>query len=539
MDRASPGGLRWADAGALAALGIVAIIYTWPLLSSAARSMPGGPTDRDVATMVWTVGWVAHALRSGESVLHTDEVLVPFGADLRLHTYGLVQGALATPLVPLVGVVGAFNVMLVGTTWLNGAALYGLSWQVTRSRAAALVGGVCFMLASPLLDQLRVGRPTFASLWITVAALLLVRQLLIGPRLWHGAALGVVLAAALFTDFQILLFTALWLAIYGSARVRIRHAAALAVAGGMVAVPFVLIFLPALTADDYPRPRLLDTQEYSFRIWDYLDPAVAAHAYGIELGFAALAALAARRVSVWLIGGVLFLILALGPYLQPTDLPLPFAAFSAWAPLAQFRTPYRLAMPAVLGLSMVLATVLAAILARWRASIRIGVVGVLVLARLAVAVLHDPLQVQVYPAYATYERIAREPGRFTILEVPFGVRSGLEQIGNGGEVLEYYQHVHGKPLLNGMIARLPRGVFETYRAQPALLLLAGEPVTASADDLAVVLRWTNSRYVVVHSDMLNPQALQRVLALLDGQPGLERLASDGALEVYRAILSAG
>jgi len=528
-----------AHVAAVATLGMIALIYTWPLLSNVATAIPGGPTDRDVATMVWNIGWVDRALRTGQSVLRSDDVLVPFGADLRLHTYGLLQGVLSAPLVSLVGVVGAFNLMLVGTIWLNGAALYVLARSASNSSTAGVVGAVCFMLASPLLDQVRVGRPTFASLWITAGALLVLRQLLDRPRLWNGVVLGALLLAALFTDFQIVLFTALWLAIYAIAPVRPRHVLPLGVGALVAALPFVLVYLPALTADDYPRPRLVDMQEYSFHIWDYLDPTVAPHAYGLEFGLAAVATVATRRVSVWLVGGVLFLVLALGPVLQPTELALPFATFSAWPPLGQFRTPYRLAMPAVLGLAVVLACVVARFEERWRASIRIGFVGVAIAARLVFALVHDPLQVQTYPTYATYERIAQEPGRFTILEVPFGVRSGLDQIGTGGEVLEYYQHVHGKPLLNGMIARLPRGVFETYRAQPALLLLAGEPVSASPDDLAAVLRWTNSRYVVVHRDLLTADALQRVLALLNSQSGLERLAGDGALEVYRAILSAG
>src|SRR5262245_64478239 len=108
-------------------------------------------------------------------------------------------------------------------------------------------------------------------------------------------------------------------------------------------------------------------REYSFRVADAVDPAVLQHFYGLEF---AVAAILARRVSVWLVGGLMFLLLALGPYLQPTDLPLPFAALSAWPPLAQFRTPYRMAMPAALGLAVVLGVVLARVLGRWPASIR-------------------------------------------------------------------------------------------------------------------------------------------------------------------------
>ena len=497
-----------AAGGPYLALALVALAYAWPLVRQLTTAMPGGPADLDVATMVWNLGWVAHALSGGDarSLLHSADVLAPFGADLRLHTYGLFEGLLAAPLVPLLGVQGAFNVMLVLTLWLNGAALYVLARLECGSRLAALVGAVCFMLASPLLDQIRVGRPTFAALWITVLAVLVVRQMCRAVRWWHVPALAGLLVATLFTDFQIVLYSALWLAIYAVAHVRTRQVVPLLAAGLIAAIPFLLLFYPALAADDYPRPTLADMREYSFRVWDLTDPEVAPHLVSLELALAALWALVTRRHLTWLIGGLVCLMLSLGPYLQPTTLPLPFAALSSWPPLAQFRTPYRLAIPAAFGFALVLSLVLAGLFQRWRASIRIALAGGLIAARLAFALAHDPFETQTYPSYATYARIASEPGRFTILEVPFGVRSGLERVGDGGEVLEYYQHIHGKPLLNAMVARLPRGVFETYRDIPALRLLSGESVSASSADLQALLDWTDARYVLVHRDRLSADA---------------------------------
>jgi len=240
-----------------------------------------------------------------------------------------------------------------------------------------------------------------------------------------------------------------------------------------------------------------------------------------------------RRHLTWLIGGLVCLVLSLGPYLQPTTMPLPFAALSTWPPLAQFRTPYRLAIPATFGLALVLSLVLAELFQRWRASIRIAVAGGLIATRLAFALVHDPFATQTYPSYATYTRIASEPGRFTILEVPFGVRSGLERVGDGGEILEYYQHIHGKPLLNAMVARLPRGVFETYRDIPALRLLSGDAVSATSADLRTLLDWTGARYVLVHRDRLSADQAERIDAFL-ATPLLTRQDSDGALDVYRA-----
>ncbi|HET6316794.1 MAG TPA: hypothetical protein VFG86_10065, partial [Chloroflexota bacterium] len=364
--------------------------------------------------------------------------------------------------------------MLVATIFLNGALTYMLIQRISGNAAAALVAATCFMLATPLLDQFRVGRPTFASLWIVSAALLVMQALLERPKLWHGVALAAVLTAALLTDLQIALYTALWLAIYGVWRLRQQHVPPLALGAWLAALVFAVLFYPALRADDLPRARLQDMQEYSFRVWDFVDPSVVQHAYGVEFALAAIVAFVIwRRPNVWLLGAVAFLVLALGPYLQPTELPLPFAALSTWPPLAQFRTPYRLAMPAVLGLAVVLGLVLA----RWRVSSRSqAIVAVLlVTARLAAALVLDPFPTQTYPTYATYERLAREAERFTVLEVPFGVRSGLQRIGDGGEALQFYQHVHGKPLLNGMVARLPSSVFDGYGMHPSLRVLSGTP----------------------------------------------------------------
>ena len=237
----------------------VGAAYAWPLLGSLTTAIPGGPTDHDVATMVWNVGYVFRALTSDAGLLTTTDVLVPFGADLRLHTYGLLQGLAAAPLVPLLGVPGAFNVMLVGTLVLNGIAGYALMRKQRASHAGALVAATCLMLALPLLDQLRVGRPTFASVWIVACALIVAGSLVDAPRLWKGLLLGLVLVAALLTDFQIVFFCGVWLAIYGIAHFRTRHVAALAVGALVFFVPFACCSIRRSLAQRAPairsRPR--------------------------------------------------------------------------------------------------------------------------------------------------------------------------------------------------------------------------------------------------------------------------------------------
>ena len=43
-----------------------------------------------------------------------------------MHTFGLLQGLLAYPLTQWVGVLGAFNIVLVGMLFLNGLFMYAL-----------------------------------------------------------------------------------------------------------------------------------------------------------------------------------------------------------------------------------------------------------------------------------------------------------------------------------------------------------------------------------------------------------------------------
>jgi hypothetical protein len=533
-----------------ACLLVVALVWAWPLVTSLTTAFPGGPKDLDVATMVWNVGYIHRQLAQGGDLLTTRSVLVPFGADLRLHTYALLHGLAVSPLVGWLGVVGAYNVALLATLALNGWLAYALIYTETRHAPAALIGATCLMLASSVLFQVRVGRPAFASLWIVAGALLAARAILLGRAgLLSGVVLGLLLVSALLADFQVMLFTGLWLALYGlyQARALVHpiRLAAMGLALAIVALPLTVVFGPALVdaeAAGFPRPTLDDMQVYAFRVWDYVTPETIADAHGFEYLLAVpLAVMAPRRrgeqLWVWLIGAVVFLVLALGPYLEPTRTQLPFALFGQLSPLAQFRTPSRLVMPAVLGLSVVLGYALAALLPRLRrprliAAVVVAAVG----ARLMFAVMHDPLRVQTYPAYATYAAIAAEGGSQAILEVPFGVRSGLERIGQGGEALSVYQAWHGRPVLNAMVARLPGWVFQAYREHPSLMFLSGEPVaTDFAPDFADVLELADVGVVLVHRSWLDARQVERIVVFLDGQARLKRQPDEQDLLVYRVV----
>jgi hypothetical protein len=203
----------------------------------------------------------------------------------------------------------------------------------------------------------------------------------------------------------------------------------------------------------------------------------------------------------------------------------------------QFRTPYRFVMPALIGWSVTMAFLLSRLLVHaqnWKGWL---VVFLLAGIRLGYTANLVPFETQTYPDYKFYETIHAETGDFTLLEVPFGIRSGLDAIGDGGERFQYYQHIHNKRLLNGSVSRLPVSVFEFYRSHPALLFLAGESASDQSilqQDFADILKSSNIKYVIVHRSYLTEEQAKQIETFLEAQPQLKRFKTEDDLIVYQA-----
>ncbi len=538
---------------AIAGLIILAVIYAWPLLSKLTVSIPATPPFADVTEYVWSTGWVAEALTHHKSLFYTDALFFPFGADLRLNTFGLLQGLLAFPVTRILGVVGAYNLVLVATLAMNGIAGYLLAFDVVRNVQASFISSFLFMLTAPVLQHIILGRSALGSMWLVAGSLLAFRRTIARPSARNALLLGVLLIGALVTDFQILLFCTLWLVLYCLAllvKLRFRFFGRsqvffLCLAAVEVGLVFMALYAPVFSArslSNYPQPSLRDMSVYSFGWWDFVMPDSIPYVYGYEFGVMVFLAVATFRwrgeYRLWLIGALFFAVLALGPFLRPTKVPLPFAGFSFLPGLGQFRTPYRMMMPAQIGLMIVAGSVLLHWLPRVRStSLSWIFAGTLAIACLLQASSFQPFYTQVYPDYSFYHRVAREPGEFTLLEVPFGIRSGLERIGNGGEVVQYYQHIHRKRLLNGSMARVPSRVFQYYREQPALVCLSGKSAGVTDSELdysfADVLGWSNARYVLLHRRLMTGDEYVRIMSFLNRQVRVKPIGEENDLVIYQ------
>jgi hypothetical protein len=235
-----------------------------------------------------------------------------------------------------------------------------------------------------------------------------------------------------------------------------------------------------------------------------------------------------RRRPAVLCWGALALgvwVLSLGPVLHVwgrSDLggwtiPLPYALLLDVPVFQVFRVPSRLMVLAMLALAIVVAHGLAEMSVERRVGsprasrantpgVACLVVGALVLAEyLAVPYLMMEMEDDV----PFYHELAREPGRFGILELPL----------QPWAIYLAHQTVHGKPLIGGYLSRQPPDPF--VAATPALrYLMSTTPVD---DPLAVEaartglsdLRRVDVRYAVVHLGYLSPPQLAELQTKLD------------------------
>lgn len=134
---------------------MVSIVFSWPLplhLGTALTGEPGG----DTGVYVWNQWLFQHeALVAGSNPFRTERVLSLIDrVDLSQHNYTVFLDLLALPLIPLVGVVAGFNLVLLVLMPLSAVAVYALAREVTAaSRLEAWLAGLAFAWSPALVGR--------------------------------------------------------------------------------------------------------------------------------------------------------------------------------------------------------------------------------------------------------------------------------------------------------------------------------------------------------------------------------------------------
>jgi hypothetical protein len=123
----------------------VAVIFAWPLPVRMAEAMIGLPAG-DAGVYVWNLWVFRHEIVQHHRLpFLTSEILaLSDPVPLVLHNYTTFANLLAFSLIPVLGVLRTFNLLVMASGVLSGYAMYWYAKVRTGDPAAAWVGGLLF-----------------------------------------------------------------------------------------------------------------------------------------------------------------------------------------------------------------------------------------------------------------------------------------------------------------------------------------------------------------------------------------------------------
>lgn len=144
----------WRSAVAFAAYAIVTLLFNWPLPLQLSDRLTG-TIDGDTGVYVWNLWVFRHeALVHHRFPLFTSEILsLSPPANLSLHNYTLFADIVALPLIPWIGVIGAFNVVYLLFVTLTAWGMYELARAVVGRDAEAWLAGLLFGFSPVLMAR--------------------------------------------------------------------------------------------------------------------------------------------------------------------------------------------------------------------------------------------------------------------------------------------------------------------------------------------------------------------------------------------------
>lgn len=233
-----------------------------------------------------------------------------------------------------------------------------------------------------------------------------------------------------------------------------------------------------------------------------------------------------KRVRLWGWTAITFGLFCLGPFLQingryrfdldgiEATFPLPFVILHYLPIIKANRAPNRNSVLLMLGLAVLVGYSLAWLLQTRRGQESVQLLrrpqvwlagllcGLLVFEHLAL-----PLPMSDARIPAVYETIAADPGNISVMQLPLGWRNSFGPFGPEKTLLQYYQTVHGKPMIGGNISRAPEFKMEYFKRIPLFAVLrdiqfGDEPdptlVEAARDQAAELMYLYNTAYVLLY-----------------------------------------
>jgi hypothetical protein len=521
---------------------LLSVLMTWPLARYLTTHFSS--PDTDVLNVYWGNWWVRQALATGQNPYVTRFLIYPAGFDLVSFAFSPFLALLWIPLTWAVAPITAYNLLFWLTIVLCCLAMDQLVRYLTGNGWAAMVAGVTFGFAPALVAE-RVCHLNIAALFWIPWAMLLLTRLMRQARLRDALLLSATVVLAFLTRLQVGILVVLFCAVYflGLALVERQQWHRLAMPRLLLAAGLGLgllspLLLHAWQALQQPGGEALlrwDAEEYQTDLLAYVLPPQQSPLFGswtqaaynerfavnrqywayvglVPLALAGYGALSQRRRALpWLLAGLMFFILALGPYLRLNGhvypaLKLPYSLAPGLFSAIGFNWPNRFNLPLMVAVSVLVGLACARLGARVKKPWLLAGAALVILGEYMVL----PLPLTLAPAHsAFYDQMAADTTSYAVVDLPLTRPDG--------EIHRYYQTLHHKPIVGGWDHRVPDSAFDFIDSIPLLATWLGQdqPGLSLDTDLAK-LAGANVRYVLVHKNQLTtvPERLRSLLLTL-------------------------
>jgi len=541
------------------------LVITYPLPFQLATHLAGD--DYDVWARPWVTWWTKTAIREGRSLYHTNMLFYPLGVSLVYHSFSHINTAIALLLEPLIGYIAAHNVTVLLAYLLSGFNMYVLGKHITDNIGAGLVAGLIFAFSTYHIDQSS-HLIILTTQWIPLWILSVIHLSHDEHPLRHALLAALFLALTALSSWHLLLFSVLWLGFYLAyllvwERERLswptlRALGLMGVVALMLVSPLLFPLLmdlpssqgglggvgqPDNTAEEwmqvpYRGENAIDVLAFFVpsRRHPLLGPFVEPlHQHigrrQVFLGYVplVLALLGVvkyrRKACFWALSTLAFFSMSLGAYIRFNGV-LSEQPLQPWLlPLARFvRDPTRLTVMTTLGLALLAALGVAWLVRKVRRSTQ-----VLVVVGLSVLVLFEylpwPFPTTPISIPAFYEQLQQETDSFAIADVP------VRQL-EARRLYMFYQIVHQKPIVEGIVARTPPDAYAFVDQHPIISAFADSDKGSPGDDVSrhlTSLADAGVRYLILHLRFLTAQQIERWRLYLPYAPFYQ----DDQIIVYR------
>lgn len=523
--------------------------------------------DADTFVKIWDNWWLQNLAFNEPSLFSTNILFYPQGLSLSYHSISWTVAFLSWAFSIVTDTITAYNITILVAVFSTAYAAYLLVRPFVHYGAAAWLAGAIYSFA-PYHISHSGGHPDLVHLAPIPLAVLLIFTAIKRPS--KIAALGAALMVGLagFTSLYIMVFALLtvgpvlfYLLVdngrWAERRVWNNVLLFVLVSAILLTIRLVPIFRDTGALDNAINLEYAaydnQTDALSFVLPSHLNPLFAPYTQEIAtefgymsgkwpayLGFIPLVLSVValfwkqkrKEVLLWFSIGLIFLVLSLGPALRFNgnlypDFILPARLLSWFPPIRAVGRPDLFVTGLLLPLSLLAAYGLDRILIKQTGNR----VRLIVLMMVIPGILLAEFWSGAFPGVSSevnpfYRKLAQEPDDFAIIQLPMGRMPSKDYL--------YYQTVHQKPIVEGLIARTPHKAYG-YIANNYLLQSwsRSRPLDCSIQSQRRIMSSLDEliddgfRYVIVHHTFSDLPV--DYLAYLVADP----FYRDGELTAYR------